>query len=59
MNIAHPEDLWKLCIIHGVDCIYSCSGLLFGDRDVALNKGYFVMKMRSCSFSEQFVSVLF
>lgn len=53
MNIAHPEDLWKLCIIHDADCIFSCSGLLVGDGDVTLNKGYFVMKMRSYSFSEQ------
>lgn len=50
-NVAHPEDLWKICIIHDVDRIFSRSGSLFGD----VNNGYSVLKTRILSLSEQFV----
>lgn len=29
--LAHPEDVWNVCIIHDAALIFSCSGLLFGD----------------------------
>lgn len=54
-SVAHPEGLWKICIIHDADHIFSSSGLLFR----VVNKGYFVLKTRIFSLSEQFVFLLF
>lgn len=31
LDVAHPEDPCKICIIHDVDHIFSHAGLLFGD----------------------------
>lgn len=28
--LAHPEDVWNICIIHDAGLIFSRSGLLFG-----------------------------
>lgn len=54
-SVARPEGLWKICIIHDADHIFSSSGLLFS----VVNKGYFVLKTRIFSLSQQFVFLLF